>query len=160
MLADSREGRYVDDDQIPFTMAYADVQIAPGLPDTDAIYAANTFTKQNAPASKLTQESLKRSFKQFSAVDDASWEFSAHNSPFDPDKHLAFEEPKYIHTMEDIGLPASNGVSNFAVSEPFHLFTEEAVDLMREEILAKEVQEKYSWTSDIAPKQLRGYAPQ
>ncbi|KAH8602736.1 hypothetical protein B0O99DRAFT_499353 [Bisporella sp. PMI_857] len=61
--------------------------------------------------------------------------------------------------MEDIGLPASNGVSPVAVSEPFRLFSEDAVNIMRGEIFSKEVQENYSYTSDIAPKQLRGYAP-
>ncbi|EHL02709.1 hypothetical protein M7I_1225 [Glarea lozoyensis 74030] len=61
--------------------------------------------------------------------------------------------------MEDIGYPSNNGVSPNAVSEPFRLFSEEAVDIMRSEVLNKEVQENYSYTSDIAPKQLRGYAP-
>jgi hypothetical protein len=61
--------------------------------------------------------------------------------------------------MEDIGYSSTSGVSPIAVSEPFRLFSEEAVDIMRTEVLAKEVQENYSYTSDIAPKQLRGYAP-
>jgi hypothetical protein len=60
--------------------------------------------------------------------------------------------------MEDIGLSKSNGISPVAVSEPFPLFTEEAVDIMRKECLSDKVLEEYSWTSDIAPKQLRGYA--
>jgi len=61
--------------------------------------------------------------------------------------------------MEDIGLPMTYGISPVAVSEPFRLFTEEAVNIMRAEILADEVQNSYSYTSDIAPKQIRGYAP-
>ncbi len=61
--------------------------------------------------------------------------------------------------MEEIGYSATSGVSPIAVSEPFRLFSEEAVDIMRGEVLDEEVQEKYSYTSDIAPKQLRGYAP-
>jgi hypothetical protein len=61
--------------------------------------------------------------------------------------------------MEDIGFPANRGVSPVAVSEPFPLFTGEAIDIMRSEILSQEVQDKFTYTSDIAAKQLRGYAP-
>jgi len=61
--------------------------------------------------------------------------------------------------MEDIGYSASNGVSPVAVSEPFRLFSEEAVDIMRSEVFDADAREKYTYTSNIAPKQLRGYAP-
>lgn len=108
------------------------------------------------PSPKETQDSLKRSFAKYLAADASS---PPVGKLFDPSKHLAFEEPAYIHTMEDIGFRSSNGVSPIAVSEPFRLFSEEAVNMMRKEILHPEVLEKYSYTSDIAPKQLRGYAP-
>lgn len=78
---------------------------------------------------------------------------------FDPDKHLAFVEPSRAYTMEDLGLPGNSGVSPIAVCEPFQLFSEEAIDIMREEVLAEEVQRKYQFSSDIAAKQIRGYAP-
>lgn len=61
--------------------------------------------------------------------------------------------------MEELGYSNDSGVSPIAVSNPFKLFTEEAVQLMRDEVLSDEVQNGYSYTSDIAPKQLRGYAP-
>ena len=108
------------------------------------------------PSPRETQESLKRSFAKYLAADHGS---SPVGKLFDPSKHLAYEEPTHIHTMEDIGFPASTGVSPIAVSEPFRLFSEEAVDIMRSEIFDPEVQEKHSITSDIAPRQLRGYAP-
>jgi hypothetical protein len=108
------------------------------------------------PSNKETHESLKRSFAKYLATENDT---SAIGKLFNPSKHLSFEEPEQIHTMEDIGYSASNGVSPVAVSEPFRLFSEEAVDIMRGEILDPEVQDKYSYTSDIAPKQLRGYAP-
>lgn len=60
--------------------------------------------------------------------------------------------------MEEIGL-RDQGVSPVAVSEPFSLFSEDAVNIMRDEILSPVVMDNYAWTSDIAPKQLRGYAP-
>ncbi|KAG9248311.1 hypothetical protein BJ878DRAFT_476571 [Calycina marina] len=131
----------------------------------DVIYQSDTrFVKaMNSPrlnplnpSPRETQESLKRSFAKYLAADVGS---QAVGKLFDPSKHLAFEEPKHIHTMEDLGYSATSGVSPIAVSEPFHLFSEEAVNIMREEVLSKEVQEKYSYTSDIAPKQIRGYAP-
>src|SRR6185295_450621 len=50
--------------------------------------------------------------------------------PFDPRKHLNFSPPPKVFTMADIGLPENSGVSPLAVSEPFPLFTEEAIRRM------------------------------
>jgi hypothetical protein len=141
-------------------MAIADPRVAPGVPSTDALYNSTT-SKTNGVSSKATQDGLKRSFAQYS-IGEQAWDMSGSltvGKLFHPSKHLVYEEPKYIHTMEDIGYPATNGVSPIAVSEPFRLFSEEAVDNMRAEVLDEEVQAKYSYTSDIAPKQIRGYAP-
>lgn len=103
-----------------------------------------------------TQASLKRSFARYLATDNGS---PAVGNLFDPSKHLEFEEPAKIHTMEDLGFSSSKGVSPVAVSDPFHLFSEEAIDTMRREVLDPKVLEHYSYTSDIAPRQIRGYAP-
>jgi hypothetical protein len=135
-------------------MATPDVYFQAGTPEPRLSKIVNS--PRLNPSPRETQESLKRSFAKYLAADHGS---SAVGKLFDPSKHLAYEEPKHIHTMEDIGYSASSGVSPVAVSEPFRLFSEEAVDIMRSEILDPEVQEKYSYTSDIAPKQLRGYAP-
>lgn len=78
---------------------------------------------------------------------------------FDPQKHLAFVPPSRIYTMQDILLPEDTGVSSFAVSEPFQLFTEEAVLRMRAEILSKEVWDNCQYSSNLAHCQLRGFAP-
>jgi hypothetical protein len=139
----------------PTAMATPDVFIQAGTPER--FYSKTINSPRLNPSSKETHESLKRSFAKYLASDQAS---TAVGKLFNPSRHLAYEEPKHIHTMEDIGYPASNGVSPIAVSEPFRLFSEEAVDIMRSEIFHPEVQEKYSYTSDIAPKQLRGYAPE
>jgi hypothetical protein len=135
-------------------MATPDVYIQAGTPEPRLSKIVNS--PRLNPSPRETQESLKRSFAKYLATD---YGFSAVGKLFDPSQHLAYEEPKHIHTMEEIGYSASSGVSPVAVSEPFHLFSEEAVDIMRSEILDPEVQEKYSYTSDIAPKQVRGYAP-
>ncbi|TVY80386.1 hypothetical protein LSUE1_G003412 [Lachnellula suecica] len=135
-------------------MATPDLYTLGGTPEP--FYSKTINSHRVNPSSKETSESLKRSFAKYLASDQAS---TAVGKLFNPSKHLAYEEPSHIHTMEDIGYSASNGVSPIAVSEPFRLFSESAIDIMRSEIFDPEVQEKYSYTSDIAPKQLRGYAP-
>ncbi|PMD24824.1 hypothetical protein NA56DRAFT_593891 [Hyaloscypha hepaticicola] len=135
-------------------MATPDVYVQLGTPDP--LFSKIINSPRLNPSPKETQESLKRSFAKYLAGDNM---LSPVGKLFNPSKHLTFEEPSYVHTMEDIGYPSSNGVSPIAVSEPFRLFSEEAVNIMRDEILDPEVQEKYSYTSDIAPRQIRGYAP-
>ncbi|KAG9236905.1 hypothetical protein BJ875DRAFT_438978 [Amylocarpus encephaloides] len=127
-----------------------------GLGTPERFYSKTINSPRLNPSTKETQESLKRSFDKYLASDHAS---SSFGKLFHPAKHLAFETPKKVYTMEEIGYSATSGVSPIAVSEPFRLFSEEAVNIMRSEVLNDEVQEKYSYTSDIAPKQLRGYAP-
>ena len=78
---------------------------------------------------------------------------------FDPTKHLHFQPPSKIWTMEDIGF-ADKGVSPIAVSEPFPLFTEEAIRAMRAEVLSKPVWENCKYSSNLAKCQLRGFAPE
>ncbi|CAD6448068.1 4b165af3-a11f-449d-9a36-0b7041e3eaf1 [Sclerotinia trifoliorum] len=132
-------------------MATIDVSYQPGTPEPKLFPKIANYT-----SSKATQDSLKRSFAKYLASEHST---QAVGKLFHSESHIQYEEPSYIHSMEEIGYSATSGVSPIAVSEPFRLFTEEAVNIMREEIFDKEVQEKYSYTSDIAPKQLRGYAP-
>ncbi|KAF1971371.1 hypothetical protein BU23DRAFT_471008 [Bimuria novae-zelandiae CBS 107.79] len=79
-----------------------------------------------------------------------------HGPRFDPARHLVGDLPAKKKSMKDLGFPEDIGVSPLAVSEPFQLFTVEAVEIMREEIL--NVPEKYKFKSNIARSQLRGYA--
>ena len=60
--------------------------------------------------------------------------------------------------MKDIGLPEDKGISPVAVSEPFPLFTEEAVMRMRAEVLSESVMKNCQYSSNLAQCQLRGYA--
>jgi hypothetical protein len=136
-------------------MATAEVLFAPGTPTIEP-----TFNSGSVNAAKSAAENLKRSYEQYAASERAhEGSVDKKNVLFSPEKHLNFQPPSHVHSMEDIGLPLDNGVSPVAVSEPFQLFSEEAIDLMRQEVLDPEVMEKYSYTSDIAPKQIRGYAP-
>jgi hypothetical protein len=131
---------------------------APGIPA--ALYSGPQYTPSPVPSG---QDSHKRSYEDFAAdnttdSDDDSSVESTDYPVFDPEKHLVFHGTVKTHSMDDIGLPMTNGISPVAVSEPFPLFSEEAVNIMRAEVLAEDVLENYSWTSDIAPKQVRGYA--
>jgi len=78
---------------------------------------------------------------------------------FDPATHLKFEFPSKVHTMEDIGL-SNRGISPVAVSEPFPLFTPEAIKQMRAEVLSQPVLENCKYSSNLAHSQLRGMAPE
>lgn len=77
---------------------------------------------------------------------------------FEPEKHLSYVPPERIWSMEEIGM-GNKGISPNAVSEPFSLFTEEAVAQMRAEILSKPVLENCGYSSNLAHCQLRGFAP-
>jgi hypothetical protein len=81
-------------------------------------------------------------------------------SQFDSDKHIIFKEPCGVLTMENIGLADSAGVSSVAVTDPFSLFSAEAIQIMRTEIAKPEVRSGYQFSSNIADSQLRGYARQ
>ncbi|KAF2262429.1 hypothetical protein CC78DRAFT_606134 [Lojkania enalia] len=76
---------------------------------------------------------------------------------FDPVKHLAFQVPKTL-MMSDLGFADDVGVSPVAVTYPFQLFTREATQIMRSEVLKPEVRESCTFSSNIAANQLRGYA--
>ncbi|KAI9664961.1 MAG: hypothetical protein M1821_006409 [Bathelium mastoideum] len=77
---------------------------------------------------------------------------------FDPAKHLSFAPPPQVFSMGDLGLEGV-GVSPVAVSQPFQLFSEEAVEQFRAEILNPEVMKNCRFTSNLAACQLRGYSP-
>lgn len=78
---------------------------------------------------------------------------------FEPVKHLSFQPPGKIYSMEEIG-HKDRGVSPIAVSDPFPLFTEEAIQQMRAEVLSKPVWDNCKYSSNLAHCQLRGFAPE
>lgn len=77
---------------------------------------------------------------------------------FNPEEHLAFEEPEGVITMKDIGYREDIGVSAVAVSQPFRLFTTECVNRFRDEVLSEQVMKNCLFESNIAACQIRGYA--
>ena len=79
---------------------------------------------------------------------------------FDPSKHLNHAPPSKVYTMKELGYPDSRGVSPIGVSEPFPLFSGEAIEQMRKEVLNPDMPAKYQYSSDLAQSQLRGFAPE
>lgn len=77
---------------------------------------------------------------------------------FDPTKHINFMPPPKVHTMQELNFPENAGVSPVAVSEPFQLFTPEAIHRMRAEILSTKVWDNCQYSSNLAQCQLRGFA--
>ncbi|KAI1652885.1 hypothetical protein F4813DRAFT_288043 [Daldinia decipiens] len=80
------------------------------------------------------------------------------NDDFNPARHLSFKELPKVYTMKELGFDEDAGVSPIAVSEPFPLFTEEAVMRMRKEVLSHEVLSNCQYSSNLAQCQLRGFA--
>ncbi|KAF2108109.1 hypothetical protein BDV96DRAFT_504784 [Lophiotrema nucula] len=78
---------------------------------------------------------------------------------FDPAKHLSYKEDPKVLTLNDIGIDNNDGISPVAVSDPFPLFSEEAIKIMRSEIFTNEVWENCMFSSEFAGCQLRGHCP-
>lgn len=77
---------------------------------------------------------------------------------FDPNRYLNYTPPSKVHSMKELGFDHGIGVSPVAVSEPFPLFTEEAVMKFREEVLNEEVMSQFKISSNLSHCQLRGFA--
>lgn len=91
---------------------------------------------------EVYSECLQKTFEELAG------KYSSFDVEFDPVRHLKYfssdplEEHKFHSTrrltMEELGLTHKNQISPIGVSDPFPLFTDEAVDIMRWEILRKE----------------------
>ncbi|OJD18722.1 hypothetical protein AJ78_01259 [Emergomyces pasteurianus Ep9510] len=77
---------------------------------------------------------------------------------FDAQKHLQYTPPTKVHSMKELGYSSDVGISPVGVSEPFPLFSPEAIFQMRKEVLSDKVWERYRFSSNLAHCQLRGYA--
>ncbi|KAL2802778.1 hypothetical protein BJX63DRAFT_437552 [Aspergillus granulosus] len=75
--------------------------------------------------------------------------------PFNPSKHIAYEPPAKIHKMADFGLEGA-GISPNAISEPFRLFTTEAIRQMRAEVFSEEVLVNCQYASSFCSNMIRG----
>lgn len=75
---------------------------------------------------------------------------------FDPDIHLNFTDPEKIYSMKEIGREGA-GISPVALTTPFSLFTQEAIQQIRAELFTPEILENHHVMSDFASNMLRGY---
>ncbi|OJD30291.1 uncharacterized protein BKCO1_6300018 [Diplodia corticola] len=105
-----------------------------------------TTKRATRPTNKLPQ----------SLIDGSRVEEKA---PFDAEKHLVFQAPEKIYTMEEIGLRGS-GISPNAVSEPFPLFSGEAIRQMRAEIFSDASIEQCQYASTFNKNMIRGMGPE
>ncbi|KAF3481656.1 uncharacterized protein GIQ15_04415 [Arthroderma uncinatum] len=125
-------------------MAVPDTIVPPGLPDTSFLSSPHFPGKH----SKVTP-----------LISNGEGTEQEEKVQFDPEKHIQFTPPSKVHSMKELGYDDNAGISPIGVSEPFPLFSAEAIRCMRAEVLSKEVWSEYQFSSDLAMCQLRGFAP-
>jgi hypothetical protein len=133
-----------------------------GLP-TPPQYFAN-HEGQNIPTDfqfvpPFTTSTATPTASSKSTIEAVTSKTSPPEEKFDPTKHITFTPPDKVLLMEDLGYSEDTGISPVAVSNPFQLFSEDAVEQMRAEILSPEVMKECGFQSNIAASQLRGYSP-
>jgi hypothetical protein len=131
--------------------------------DVLAISPSTTnFLHLDQPYSAVSESST--SSKRKHSSDPSLIEMAVMSVPekvaFSAEVHLNFKSPAKIFTMKDLGLPENTGISPVAVSEPFQLFTAEAIQRMRDEVLSDQVWENCQYSSNLSQCQLRGFAPE
>lgn len=77
--------------------------------------------------------------------------------PFDPAIHLNFEAPTARHSFTELGLEKPKTAPDMCFTEPFQLFSEEGVRMLRRDLLKKEVLDKYMTTWVRAPCSIGGH---
>ena len=101
-----------------------------------------TNTRATRPTNRIPQD----------IIDDAR---IVEKETFDPERHLQFLPPTCIYTMKEIGLEGQ-GISPVAASEPFPLFTPEAIKQIRAEIFSELVLRDCQYASSFAKNMVRG----
>ncbi|KAL2430493.1 hypothetical protein ABEF95_009051 [Exophiala dermatitidis] len=79
---------------------------------------------------------------------------------FDPKKHLRFQLPEKTYTLEDLKYNVKQSVGKVAATDPFPLFTPEAVVEMRRELLAERTIKNCMTYTRPGSVQVRGACPQ
>ena len=76
---------------------------------------------------------------------------------FDAKRHVAFQMPARTYMMAEWGLE-DQGVSPIAASDPFPLFSPEAVQQARREIFSEDVLKSCQFASTFTKNMVRGYS--
>lgn len=78
--------------------------------------------------------------------------------PFDPAIHLNFQPPAKRYTFTELGLPVPKGVPDLCYTEPFQLFSEEGIRMLRREIFRRSFLDKYMRSWERAPCIITGFS--
>lgn len=78
---------------------------------------------------------------------------------FDPEKHLSFTKQPETLTLSDLGFPEDVGISPVGVSNPFPLFNNDAIKIMRRELFTQEIWDNCMHSTEFAACQIRGHCP-
>lgn len=76
---------------------------------------------------------------------------------FDPAIHLAFTPPTSRHSFTELGLSKPANAPDICYTEPFQLFSEEGVRMLRREVFRKEFLDKYMRSWERAPCYIGGH---
>ena len=79
---------------------------------------------------------------------------------FDPKIHLRFDLPEKVYTLEDLKYPFKQQAGNVAATDPFPIFTREAIVEMRRELFAARTFQNCMSKRRAGSVQIRGAAPQ
>ncbi|KAI0880226.1 uncharacterized protein GGS22DRAFT_197647 [Annulohypoxylon maeteangense] len=129
----------------------------PALTISPTSTAPTTFPKAPHVIGPKTKKATRPSAEipQF-LIDEAR---ATEPSSWDVNKHLSYQPPAKIHTMKDIGLEG-HGISTTAVSDPFPLFSKDAMLQMRREIFSDPVLENCRYSSTFSANMVRGMGPE
>jgi len=76
--------------------------------------------------------------------------------PFDPAIHLAFQPPTKRHSFTSLNLLKPTTAPDMCVTEPFQLFSDEGIRMIRRDLLRKEVLDKHLTAWERAPCTIAG----
>ncbi|KAL4908870.1 hypothetical protein BDW74DRAFT_174098 [Aspergillus multicolor] len=77
--------------------------------------------------------------------------------PFDPAIHLNFQPPSKRYTFSELGLPVPKGVPDLCYTEPFQLFSDEGIRMIRREVFRRSFLDKYMKSWERAPCIITGF---
>ena len=83
---------------------------------------------------------------------------SIHIPEFDPKIHLNFIPPTVRYSFTKLGLNKPHNAPDTCYTEPFQLFSEEGVRVMRRELFRKELLDKYMRSWSRAPCYVGGFS--
>ena len=106
---------------------------------------ATAATVQPVPIHELSDSVIEPVVEEEKPLESSApdWKYQPTTIKFDADKHLAIERPAWRKTLADFGYDNSEGITEIGATAPFRLFTEDAVHLMRNDLLSKPVQENH-----------------